>query len=210
MKWGTIALWLLVSGWIVAPVFFDLSMKWLAAGYQFAGTVLALLGVGVITDHVQRAAARVEVMTVAIMRHAAAARRRVRAELRRRWAMLVRRISRLRGRATPAYMSATSAATSDTAGSLGVTKNYRPRPDPVSTSEREWLARLDADVVGLIESVDRINVARGRESEEVQQRLHAQAIERRAEITNAVRSGWQLVVAGLVLTGVGSLLSGWA
>ncbi|MGH2839724.1 MAG: hypothetical protein ACRDKY_02730 [Solirubrobacteraceae bacterium] len=116
---------------------------------------------------------------------------------------LVDRWARLRGRPVVHLRGASLAATSDIAATLTV---ERPRVDRAAVSDGEWLALLDDRVESLFGRIDQADRARGQDREDAGRRLEDQRNELRAEIRRETRQGWQLIVAGLAWSLIGTFV----
>ena len=207
IEWGAFIVKFGVIVWVLLSMGGIWSLKVLSAGYQVIGALLALLGVAVIADWTERTAA-------AFARWARRAPRQATDGLARWIEATRRRLGRWwanrRGRPYPAYITGLSAGTSSAMGTLTVTAAPRPRPDPSAISDHDWIVRHEADIVDLLERAEKADKAREDQNIAFRQRLSGQANDLRHEIFQASRTGWPLVVTGLVFSGVGAAIGYWA
>jgi hypothetical protein len=110
---------------------------------------------------------------------------------------------RRRGQTRPAYMSGTARGTSSVSATLTV---HRRRVDRDTISDREWLTFLDDRLESVFELMDLAEQNRDHERDDFNRRLAAQQRKLRAEIQRETRQGWQLIVAGLIWSGAGTVV----
>jgi hypothetical protein len=208
LQWGIFVVGTIVYMAICVPVGLSLPLKAVSTGYQVIGALLALLGVAVIGDLLQRAAALVEA-AVALRRHRAS--RRLRSWAERLQIAIRSRVARLLGQPPPVvHKTASDTATIGASATLGWQIRPRERVDRDPISDRDWLTYLDDEVDSLATLMSAEQRARHEQREQYQGRLRDQADELRREIFRASRTGWPLVVGGLAFSLVGALLGGWA
>jgi hypothetical protein len=201
-EWGKAIIRSALLIWVLLSMGSLWSTKVISAGYQVIGSLLALLGVAVIADLLERSAARVALAWAVARPKLAIWWRDQREQLARLWA-------RLRGRPRPANLRGTATGTPGAGGDLTVTRTPN-RVDRDTISERDWLIHLDDKVEAIIELINQAEQRRGEELADIDRRLGLQKSALRAEITEARRAGWQLVSFGLLCSLVGAFLSGWA
>jgi hypothetical protein len=110
---------------------------------------------------------------------------------------------RLRGHPVTIHRAGTSSASAS--GSTS-TRGVRGRVDRDTLSDREWLAHLDSQISDLWAHMTRAEEQRATDRVELEQRLHAQRNELRAEIKRETRQGWQLILAGLAWSAAGTVV----
>ena len=164
-----------------------------ANALQLLGIALTALGVAVVRSWLQLAADRATDAKHGLERWAALRGD----ELRRRWARLRKR------RPVVSTVSLNLEATQTTDAALELTVD-RPGVDRDTVSERDWLVFLDNRVNSLFELMDQAAHNRAADRDDVNRRLAAQRNELRAVIQRETRQGWQLIVAGLAWSAVGT------
>lgn len=190
-------------GWSVAlavalavlAVVLSWPMQAVGNGLQLLGIALTALGVAIVRSWLQIAADRATDAKHGLERWAALRGD----ELRRRWARLRKR------RPVVSTVSLNLEATQTTDAALELTID-RPGVDRDTVSERDWLAFLDNRVNSLFELMDQAEHSRAADRDDVSRRLAAQRNELRAEIQRETRQGWQLIVAGLAWSAVGTAI----
>jgi hypothetical protein len=115
-----------------------------------------------------------------------------REQLRNSWA-------HQRGR--PATMQRSASDAFSMSDSASVSKQFYPPVGPKAGSDREWLLHLDQRLHSLYDLVDQADQNR---TIELSRQLAAQRDKLRAEIQRETRQGWQLIVTGLLWSGVGT------
>jgi hypothetical protein len=208
LAWAKAFLGSAIYFWVLLPPGLGVSVKVISAGYQVLGAILAALGVGVISDWLARTAATVETKAIAARR---AAGRRLSRWWEQRREQFQAWWARVRGRPRPAFIKlGTATARSGATANLTVEHQPAPRPDPSTISDREWLIRLEQDVVALLGAARQAEQARSAQEAKFQRSLRDQADDLRREIFQASRTGWPLVVAGLFFAGFGAALGAFA
>ena len=202
-EWGAAIIKSALLIWVLLSLGSVWSTKAISAGYQVIGSLLALLGVAVIADLLEAAAARTaRAWHVARPKVGIWVRDR-REQLQRLWARIMRRPAPVIVRAGGAHMTASVSLS-------GTAEVIHHRVDRDTISERDWLIHLDDKVAAIHEFVRGAEQRRGQELTEIDRRLGLQENALRAEIAEARRAGWQLVAGGLLCSLVGAFLSGWA
>jgi hypothetical protein len=87
------------------------------------------------------------------------------------------------------------------------TETRRHRVNRGTISDRDWLVHLDDRVHLLLEALEQGEKRRSAENDALRTEIRQREAALRVEIFRATRSGWHLVVAGLVATGVGIVVS---
>jgi hypothetical protein len=194
MKWSAFGGGV-IFGAVVAAVALaasgDVSAKIAGGGVQLLGTALALLGVAVVRASFELAADKAVEAKLGLDRWWGLRRER----LRNWWA-------HRRGRPAVTHRVAFDAATVSEATLVTTVQRYRV--DRQTVSDRDWLVHLDDRLYSLHDVVDRAEESRIADRDEVLGRLGAQREELRAEIQRETRQGWQLIVAGLACSAVGT------
>lgn len=166
-----------------------------ANALQLLGITLTALGVAVVRSWLELVTDKATDAKHGIERWCALRRER----LQRLWVRLHKR---------PIVVSVHSLnleATATVDAALELTVDRR-RVDRDTVSEREWLAFLDDRVESIFELMDHAEQNRSAERENLNRRLSAQRNELRAEIHRETRQGWQLIVAGLAWSAVGTAI----
>lgn len=193
---------ILVGSIVVATTLFALgiagTLPWQAVGgvLQVLGIALAAFGVDVVRTSLQRAADSVIAAKHGIARWGA-----MRREQLHHWWL------RLRGRPVTIHRSGSGTATAS--GSVS-SKGVRGRLDRDAMSDREWLADLENQVADLWAHMTRAEDNRAADRAELDERLAADLERLRDEIVSATRQGWELVVAGLICSAIGTTVGIWA
>jgi hypothetical protein len=195
MKWGAYGAGVVVAVSIAAVVLAAVeavSAKVAGGALQLLGIGLTVLGVAVVRSWLERAADKAVEAKYGLDRWWALRRTQVKDW----WA-------RRRGR--PVAHSVNLSAHLSASGSLSATVTaQRRRVDRETVSDREWLAFLDDRVESVFEFMDQAERNRSTERDEVNRQLAAHRDEIRAEMLRETRQGWELIVAGLVCSAVGT------
>lgn len=164
-----------------------------ASGLQLLGIALTVLGVAVVRSWLQLAADKAIEAKHGLERWSSLRRE----QLRRLWA-------RLRKRPVVVHLrSVDLATTTEIAGTLTV---QRSRVNRDTISDREWIALLDDRLESLYDRMDQAEQARGQDRDDNRHRIDAQRNELRAEIQHETRQGWELIVAGLGWSAIGTAI----
>lgn len=167
-------------------------LKVVANALQLLGIALTAAGVVVVRSWLQRAADTATAAKHGLKRWSAIRR----AELRRWW-------DGRRGRPHQT-IEGSGIPSAEAWGASTVTVAQRPRVDRDTISERAWLAHLDDRVESIFQFMDQAEQDRRAERGAVQQLLGAQRNELRVEIQRETRQGWELIVAGLAWSAIGT------
>ena len=190
---GSVALGLAI---VVAAGVCSWPLQTVAGALQVLGIALAAFGLDVVRTSLQRAAD-----TAIAAKHGVARWAAQRREQLHRWWL------RRRGRPVTIAMSGTATATVSASGTAEV---VRGRVDRDAISDRAWLAHLDDQVAGLWAHTTRAEENRAANRKELEECLVADHERLRGEIVRATRQGWELVVAGLIYSAIGTLVGMWA
>lgn len=170
-----------------------------AAGVlQVLGIVVAAFGLDVVRASLQRAADTATAAKNGVARWVA-----VRREQLTRWWLRVRHHQVVSG------TSIQTLGTIESAGRITVARGSGP-VDRETISDREWLAYLDDHVTDLRTRMSRAEQSRSTDSAELEQRLADDHDKLRGDIVRATRQGWELIIAGLVLSAAGTFVGIWA
>jgi hypothetical protein len=192
-KWGAFgagAVAATVVAAVVLAVVDAVSANVAAGAVQLVGIGLTLLGVEVVRSSLEQAAEKAVAAKRGLDRLLA-----LRQEQFRRWR------ARRRGRPVVVSLSGTLAGTGSMSGTLTI---VRSRVDRETISDREWLAFLDDRVETLFERLDQSDKAREAVHEDLVRRLADERDHLRDEMLDATRKGWELIIAGLVCSAVGT------
>lgn len=110
----------------------------------------------------------------------------------------------MRGRPAVVHLQGLDAAASSEAAA--VLTVHRRRVDRDTISDRQWLAFLDDRVEAIFELMDQAERNRGHERDDINRRIASQREELRAEIQRETRQGWELIVAGLLWSALGTAI----
>jgi hypothetical protein len=165
---------------------------------QLAGIALALFGIAVGRAWLERAATAATEAKRGVARWVALRRD----ALARRWAQLVGRPRSVLIDVDPVVASVSVSGGTVTIG--------RGRPDRDAISERDWLALLDDQMEGVYQRLDSLHDLRSTDRRRAANQLAEQAKALRAEMLAATQQGWQLIVAGLLCSALGTTLGFWA
>ena len=178
---------------IVAAIIWSWPLMVVGGGLQLLGIGLTLLGVAVVHSWLEKAAEQAVERKQGLERWLVLRRE----QLRRWWA-------RRRGRPVIVHVAAADfAAASDFAG---VGEVQRQRVDPATVSDREWLEHLDSQIEGIYGRLSYDERNRNEERKKLDEGLAAQRDELRAAIFRETRQGWELIVAGLACSAIGTAL----
>lgn len=181
----------LAAALAVVAVVWSWPAQVVANALQLLGIALTALGVAVVRSWLELARDKAIDAKHGLDRWSAIRRE----QLRRLWA-------RLRKRPVLVHLHGLSVAqSSDAAVELTV---QRRRVDRDTISDREWLAFLDNRGESILKLMDQAERNRSAERENLNRRLHAQRDQLRAEIRRETRQGWELIVAGLVWSAIGT------
>jgi len=158
---------------------------------QLVGIILTLLGVEVVRSSLKLAQDKANEAKQGLDSLWASGREHVRTW----WA-------RRRQRPIAVELELHATATSDASLELTV---QRRRVDRKTISDRDWLAFLDDRLESVFELMDQAEQNRGDERDDITRRLATQGRQLRGEIQRQTRQGWQLIVAGLVWSAVGTV-----
>jgi len=188
---GSVALGLAI---VVAAGVWSWPLQTVAGALQVLGILLSAFGLDVVRTSLQRAAD-----TAIAAKHGVARWAAQRREQLRRWWL------RLRGRPVTIALSGTATFASVSASGTG-----EGRVDRDAISDRAWLAHLDDQVAGLWAQTTRAEENRAADRKELEECLAADHERLRGEIVRATRQGWELVVAGLICSAIGTFIGIWA
>jgi hypothetical protein len=174
----------------------DAIIKWVAVALQVIGLILLVLGVAVVRSWLERATEAAAEATRGLHRWWA-----LRSESVGRW--WARRRGRLVG--GPRLTSDLS-LTSD----FATAKVTRHRVDRKTVSDRDWLTHLDDLVESLMVLREQAEQQRLDDLGDWDRRFEAQRDALRAEIFDATRQGWALIVIGLLVQAGGIVLGALA
>jgi hypothetical protein len=180
---GSLALALALA---VAAVVWSWPPRALANGLQLVGIALTALGVAVVRSWLQLAADR-----AVDAKHGVA-----------RWAAQCREQLRRRGR--PVTIAGSGTATLASLSATGTGEVASGRVDRDAIFDRAWLAHLDDQVAGLWAHTRRAEENRAADRKELEECLAADHERLRGEIVRATHQGWELIVAGLAWSAVGT------
>jgi hypothetical protein len=186
MKWAAFGAGVVVAVVIAAVALVAIglvSAKIVAGVVQLLGIALTLLGVAVVRASLERAA---DTAIAAIARWAAQGRE----QLRRRGRPVT-----IAGSGTPTLASLSASGTGEVASG---------RVDRDAIPDRAWLAHLDDQVAGLWAHTRRAEENRAADRKELEECLAADHERLRGEIVRATHQGWELIVAGLAWSAVGT------
>jgi len=200
MKWAAFGAGVVVAVVIAAVALVAIgpvSAKIAAGIVQLLGIALTLLGVAVVRASLERAADTAIAAKHGVARWAAQRRE----QLRRWW---------LRRRGRPVTIAGSGTATFASVSASGTGEVVRGRVDRDAISDRAWLAHLDDQVAGLWAQTARAEENRAADRKELEECLAADHERLRGEIVRATRQGWELVIAGLICSAIGTFVGIWA